>query len=1303
MTYLKRFFSFLFSRQVLAVIAFVIAAAAIWFLGPLLSFGAHHPLGDVVLRVTAIVMLAAMLVLWLLHKPVSPLAVVGACVLVWHLGPLLAFGEMRPLAPAGVRAIVIVLILLAYAAYVAWRLLQAMRNNDDLARRILGPDQKTDAGARDDLRAITSVVNKAVQHIRRMRGSVRGLSRLFESGRQLYELPWFMMIGTPGAGKTTAILNSGLQFPEAGQMSAASLKALGSGTTNCDWWFTNEAVLIDTAGRYAHQQEQQNAETTAHNHAEWKGFLGLLRKHRPRAPINGAVLTFSAPELLETSKGGLTALAATMRTRLAELRQELGIRFPVYVLVTKLDVLPGFAEYFHALTAEGRAQVWGFTLALPADGAQPAAGSLQARCADEIRLLEARLEAGINNRLIEEFENDRRRKLYALPQEFRCLSALLLDTIGLVFLDSRYDDTQLDSALRGVYFSSATQSDAVIAADKTTLLQRLRGGLARMASGGDKGTGPAAPATEPTGYRSFFLRNLFQQVIIAEGHLVRPNLRWEFRFRAMRIAGYLASVALFLWLVVGLVVSFENNRDYLAAIGVKTDALAARVNGYRKTLEPSSVASTLTASHQLPQFGELDLASPGAGWRYGLYTAPGVIDASGQTYNSLLRQTLLPHVVRRMETSLDEKIGEGDPDAVYSALTAYLMLYDKARFDARVIKTWVLHDWERADSGAAFGDPRQTSQHLEALFDGEPLTPGTAQNAELVERARRYLSSNPAPRRLYERAMADMAAEAPESVTLARAAGLQASSVLTMADSTWLQQGVPGLYTYDGYHKVFSKRLPEFLAKAQPEDAWIMGRAEIPVKAGFGQNVEALAARSPLAEDIRRQYLTDYANYWQRFLESVRPAFAGLDTRGGSATLDLQILRILASADSPLARLARTAVRETSLSLDEDAGDDALRDMAMVAAQRRAHNAVRAASAVAAAGGANKVQRLEKELVDNRFAALREVVTGQADTGVGLALPTAPGGSGSKALQLGAIIDLLSEQYTRLSVAGNALSANSMPPAVDIGTTLQMEAEKLPAPFRAVLAGLAGQVTQKVNSGVGDLLAAQLESSVGGACRRAIEGKYPFARGSSQEVEIEDFNHVFAAGGLLDAFFTRSLAAYVDTSARPWRYKAISPGMPPVHGPDLEPFQRAAAIREVFFREQGAKRMSWKVDAKVANVDPEILELSLDIDGQQMRYVHGPVVPFPISWPGPRGGATAELTASPRVRPDTSTILASGPWALFRLMDRGRQVGTASASRVVVDFTFDDRHASLELVTAGHANALASDLLKGFACPKGGV
>ncbi|MCC8402581.1 type VI secretion system membrane subunit TssM [Paraburkholderia sp. MMS20-SJTN17] len=1299
MSYLNRLSKLVFTRQTLVLAAILVAAVAVWFVGPLIAFGDYRPLESMLSRTLSIVVLLLLLLFWLLGWSPAVIGVVVLCLALWYFGPILAFGEAHPLGTTWSRVLLISVLLACYAIYGLYRLWQAARSDDVLLQRILNPFTKRSASspvARDEIRALHSVVTKAIEKLKRMRGGPAGLRRLLQSQRYLYELPWYMVVGSPGAGKTTFILNSGLDFPDADQMVAASLKRRVE-TANCDWWFANEAVLLDTAGRYtvqdaaAHDAAKPDAkpdDLKSANAAEWHAFLALLRKRRPRAPINGALLAVSVEELLTRPAHERKALAASMRARLGELRLQLGIRFPVYVLVTKLDLLPGFAEYFQWLTAESRAQIFGFTLPYQEEAEEHGRDTLRVSCAAEMRELEQGLEDGINTRLQEVYEVDLRKKLYALPSEFRCLCAELTELLALVFLDSKYDDMQLGSTLRGVYFTSAAQTHEAVCADSTTLLQRLRRGLASSFGVAPKTHPSSSGDAAPTGYRGYFLRHLFQRVILAEGHLVRPNLHWEIRSRALRLVGHLLAIVVAVWLIGALVVSFGNNREYLAAIDGKATALASRVSTHRKAPQTGAIGAPLSASRELPQFQGIDLDRPALAWRYGLYAAPAISDAAGETYDHLLRQMLLPQIVGRLETVLDTQVGAQDADGVYRTLSVYLMLFDRSHYDAKAIKAWVLADWEHANSVAPLGERNVMARHLDALFaDDVPAVPAKPAKSQLVRRAREFLGRNPASGRLYERAMNAMAPEAPENVTLLSAAGPQATAVFTLADGSTLARGIPGLYSYDGYHAVFNKRLPEFIEQAQKQDAWVMGEAD--ASARWGQLTNGnLRRKDRLADDIRRQYLTDYGNYWSQFLDDVRPVSGS----GGTLAPDLQTLRTLAAPDSPLARLARTAARETSLSVADGTDDPSLADSAMNVIARRSQ-AVRAASAVAATATIGQLaqQKMERDLVDRRFAALREVVTGRPDSA------SAPPGS-SGVLQLGGIIGLINEQYTRLMTAGEVLATNSMPATDDLGSTMQLEAQKLPAPFRAVLAGIASQSMRKVDRGVESLLAMQVESSVGAQCRRAVEGKYPFAA-SAQEVDIEDFNRVFAAGGLLDDFFQKTLGARVDTSVRPWRYQPVSAGMPPMQGPSLEPFERAAAIRRTFFRDPGASRMSWSAGLKVVSLDPEMTDLLIDIDGQSLRYAHGPVTTFHVTWPGPRGGSMAGLTANPRVRPDTSTIMAQGPWALFRLIDAGRVTSTLSSSRSAVDFNFDDRHAVIELTSGGQSGPQLTALLRGFRCP----
>lgn len=180
----------------------------------------------------------------------------------------------------------------------------------------------------------------------------------------------------------------------------------------------------------------------------------------------------------------------------------------------------------------------------------------------------------------------------------------------------------------------------------------------------------------------------------------------------------------------------------------------------------------------------------------------------------------------------------------------------------------------------------------------------------------------------------------------------------------------------------------------------------------------------------------------------------------------------------------------------------------------------------------------------------------------------------------------------------------------------------------------------------------------GDTCRLTIEGNYPFSPDSSRDVSIDDFTRVFAQGGVIDDFFTKTLAPFVDISATPWRYRRLPGATEPVEGPDLEPFEHAKAIREIFFCDPTHKQLTWKADIWIPELDPTITNLSLDIDRQTSLYQHGPVAPFMVTWPAPRGGVHTEITVSSRIRPDTSTIATDGPWTLMRLLRKGQVVET---------------------------------------------
>ena len=311
-------------------------------------------------------------------------------------------------------------------------------------------------------------------------------------GRSVDELPWYVMIGAPGSGKTTALLNSGLRLPLYTKDGGPSVPGVG-GTRNCDWWFTDEAVLLDTAGRYTTQESDRRADAAA-----WLGFLQLLKKFRPERPLNGAIVTVSVMDLLLWTKAERARYAAHVRMRVSEMYAAMRTRFPVYALVTKTDMLAGFTDFFGDMDSTQRAQVWGTTFPLDVDPSLIAPPYAQ-----DFLALEERLGAEMLARLHEERDLQRRASIYRFPQQFHAMGPLVGEFLAQAF------GTQVDHKpiqLRGAYFTSGTQEGNPIDRVLAALSRAFR--LDRAAASALGGTG-----------KSYFLTRLLREVVFSEADL----------------------------------------------------------------------------------------------------------------------------------------------------------------------------------------------------------------------------------------------------------------------------------------------------------------------------------------------------------------------------------------------------------------------------------------------------------------------------------------------------------------------------------------------------------------------------------------------------------------------------------------------------------------------------------------------------------------------------------------------------------------------------------------------------------------
>jgi type VI secretion system protein ImpL len=217
-------------------------------------------------------------------------------------------------------------------------------------------------------------------------------------------------------------------------------------------------------------------------------------------------------------------------------------------------------------------------------------------------------------------------------------------------------------------------------------------------------------------------------------------------------------------------------------------------------------------------------------------------------------------------------------------------------------------------------------------------------------------------------------------------------------------------------------------------------------------------------------------------------------------------------------------------------------------------------------------------------------------------------------------------------------------------------------------------------------------------CQRAVAGRYPFVPGSANDIPLDDFGRLFAPGGLLDTFFNSQLRPFVNMAGPNWKLQTAGDVEPPISPGDLAQFQRAAAIRDLFFG-PGGKDPGVRLDITPLSADNVTKQVTIDLGDQQIVYAHGPTRPITVSWPGTNRIISARLAFDPPPSSGSPVIQTSGPWALFRLFDHGTLRQTGSTDRYNLDFILGDRAASFEVRAGSVLNPLAPGLLRAFACP----
>jgi len=1096
-------------------------------------------------------------------------------IVIWFLAPYLSFAGYA-LETSYARLLAILLVV---GCWLAWRLIKRLRANQISARLVSAVVRQ----APREQEAQPSA--EAVKLRERFEEAVGALARRGKAGRSLYDLPWYVFIGAPGSGKTTALVNSGLRFPLDQRGGRASVRGVG-GTRNCDWWFADEAVFLDTAGRYTTQDSDATSDSEG-----WREFLALLTKYRKRRPLNGVILTISAQDLLLQSEAGREDHVDAARRRLNELTRDLQIQLPVYVMVTKCDMVAGFSEYFDDLTQEDRAQVWGVTF--PYD--ESLSGQAAEAFPEEFDALVGRLNDRVFSRLDSERGSRRRASIFAFPQQVAALRDPLAQFVADVFSTAGSDQI----LLRGVYLTSGTQDG--------TQIDRLLGSIGRRFGVAQDAVAPATPGRG----KAFFVQRLLKDVLIGESGLAGVNTRLERRNAAMQFGAY---AAVLLVLVVGLIalfVSYSKNRTYLSEVGADVETLrrvTPRLQGASLELLLPHLNAVRAVSNSANRY------EGGVPWsmRWGLYQGSSVGDSARDAYVRALDDVVLPRFAARVRQRL--AASAQDPEKLYVYLKAYLMLGEPQHLDRKFLRDVADSEWRMPDA-ATPGAGTSLSQHFESLLNYSGSLRPVPLDQTLVAQARSSIRQTTIPQIMLDKLRRHYSEDTDRAVHLDITAGVGIEKVLARKSGRKLSEPVPSFYTAAVFKEATGiGRMEPLVKKFTLDDGWVWGDSGL-----------SIASWPGLASQVTALYERDYKRAWDELLNDLTIVPFSTVQQYRDA------LGILVGQQSPLRGLLKVVVDNTTI-VAAASGAQQPGGLAGLGTKitEGAEGVINTAKSKIA-GGSSELPGTE---ITQHFDPIHRLAAG------------APAPIDGTFEQIRKIRDQLLTLGPQTG-GSSSLKAITDPALLDMLRTLRQEATNLPPPFD----GLVTQIALNAGGSVGAEATSELDQlyrdQVVSECRARVEDRYPFGDGHAGDVSLSDFSLVFGYGGVYDKFFAERLEKLVNTSQRPWTWRPDSVHLPPGF---LGQFERATRIRQMFF-DSGTKALQLEFAATLSKLDATATRFYVDIDGQ--RFDAKPDVPmrWPAHWPDPKSPGYATATFEDRVAQPEQVLYISGPWAFFKMID----------------------------------------------------
>jgi type VI secretion system protein ImpL len=1136
------------------------------------------------------------------------------------------------------RILLTLVAVLLVVAYYVIRKLRAVAKARAIERELMKQAEQQALNARPDRRA--EIIELKVQ-------IERGMRSLRESSLgpdALYTMPWYVIIGPPGAGKTTALKHSGLVFPAMGPTGGA-VKGVG-GTRNCDWWFTNEAILLDTAGRYM---------TEGDDHEEWLSFLGLLQKNRPKKPVNGVLVAISVTDLMESNDEKLDAYAKNLRERIDEVMTRLKMIVPVYVVFTKVDLIAGFVEFFGDLKKSDRGQIWGATLPLEGAELRDARTAFETEFDGLVDAAHARALGRMNTERLPEA----RQRIFQFPLEFSALKTNIGEFLYALFQRNSFQEAPF---LRGVYFTSGTQEGRPV--DRVVGEMMKAFNIAR---------GPETPAPVAES-KSYFVTDMFRKVIFPDQNVAGRTKAERRRVLLNRVAFAGGATALAAIVVAPAGCTFWNNVGLVGdAKRVSTEARQVEWNDKRLSVQDKAKKLDDLRGAVI-EYAKWNKDGAPIKYRWGMYTGEDLYKPLREVYVGNLQKGFAQPTKARIEEDLrgitlrGGRLSLDEYNFYFQRLKSYLMASQRDRLDEEWETEAMSLSWSRALDATNKQDKDALGRHVREYFrlmKNSEIDTWNA-DADLVKRVQATLKQVSEADRNYSTVVRD----ANEALPPIKRENIFLNTGFSAYVTSREEKVVRGAFTKDGWNEYIRHRFDKDRVKQLAAERWVLGET------GEAATVNV----EKQLKELQERYFTDYRNEWRDFLMDLVVRQPQTNTEA------LDELQSLSETPLPYGKLLKVLAENTRLELPPAS----MADKAGKGLMERLENEVRVNPNVQKALGDGGVPTTEKP--EKWVSPVEESFEPLASFGVA---PESKPGEKAPPTKLTVYQDQI---VAKVVGALNELKDSKVPPKPEkvreifenaVRTTSELLATTQSGFTRPILSPLLMHPLQASYAGV-------LRDAVGAAggkweldvykkWKKTLDNRYPFVD-SPRDASLEDYTEFFKPEtGTLWTFINTNLKGAIEKDG-----DAFVPTVNFKHSVKFTPefmkaLKRGADISMATFPPKSEKPVV-EFELNLHSVSHNVSEVLFEIDGTQRVYRNGPEEWLKIQWPAKE---PKERGAKIRIRgldALNEQINRPGDFGIFRLMDaatgieRGTEGGKPGARpTLVVTWTARTENATVKM------------------------